>query len=98
MAIWNASSGGAAANTAVGYVHEETTRRTLDQDWQLIGEVNAMRAYKQEGRAVCFLKWEDSIQKSRNLPPWRVFAAAASQAELKGIKASLEAQWEQTGS
>ena len=57
-----------------------------------------MRAYKQEGRAICFLKWEDVFQNKRNLPPWRVFAAAISETELERIKASLQAQWEQWGS
>jgi hypothetical protein len=95
MALWHASFGGAVANTAVGYVQEEMTRRTLDEHWQFVGEVNAMRAYKQIGRAVCFLKWEDSLQKKRQLPAWRVFAAAASEAELEEIIDSLEAQWEQ---
>jgi hypothetical protein len=44
MAIWHASFGGAAAHTAVGYVDEKTTRAALDEQWTLIGEVNAMRA------------------------------------------------------
>lgn len=93
-ALWHASCGGAAANKAMGYVDEERARKTLDAEWQFVGEVNAMRAYKQAGRAVCFLKWEDFIQKERNLPPWRVFAAAATPADLAGIKAALQATWE----
>lgn len=83
--------------TAVGYVDESATRATLDEQWKLIGEVNAMRAYKQSGRAVCFIKWEDFIQKHRQLPAWRVFAAAASVGELERLKASLPAQWEEWG-
>ena len=98
MAIWHASFGGAVANTAVGYVQEELARSTLDEGWELVGEVNAMRAYKQVGRAICFLKWEDFLQKKRNLPPWRVFAAAATEADLERVKAPLQAQWEQWGS
>jgi hypothetical protein len=98
MAVWHASFGGAAEHTAVGYVDVKTTRARLDEQWELVGEVNAMRAYKQSGRTVCFLKWEDFIQKKRNLPPWRVFAAAASAEELERLKASLQAQWEQWGS
>jgi hypothetical protein len=97
MAVWHASFGGAAAHTAVGYVDESTTRETLDEQWKLLGEVNAMRAYTQSGRAVCFLKWEDFIQKHRKLPAWRVFAAAASAEELERLKASLQAQWEKWG-
>jgi hypothetical protein len=97
MAAWHASFGGAASHTAVGYVDENATRAALDEQWKLIGEVNAMRAYKQSGRAVCFLKWEDFIQKDRKLPAWRVFAAAAGSNELDGLKASLQAQWEQWG-
>jgi hypothetical protein len=97
MAIWHASLGGAVANTAVGYVQEGLARKTLDEGWQFVGEVNAMRAYKQVGRAVCFLKWEDFMQKRRNLPAWRVFAAAASEGDLERIKASLQAQWEEWG-
>jgi hypothetical protein len=95
MAVWHASFGGAAAHTAVGYADERTTRVTLDEQWQFVGEVNAMRAYKQSGRAVCFLKWEDFIQKKRNLPAWRVFAAAASEDALERTKHSLKAQWEE---
>jgi hypothetical protein len=94
MAVWHASFGGTAAHSAVGFVDERTTRATLDEQWKLIGEVNAMRAYKQSARAVCFLKWEDFIQKHRKLPAWRVFAAAASADELEQLKASLQAQWE----
>ena len=97
MAVWHASFGGAAANTAVGYVDEGITRAALDEQWQLVGEVNAMRAYRRAGRVICFLKWEDFFQKQRNLPPWRVFAAAASTEELERLKASLQAQWEQWG-
>lgn len=97
MAIWHASFGGAADHTTVGYVDERSTRETLDEQWQLVGEVNAMRAYKQTGRAVCFLKWEDFFQRERNLPSWRVFAAAASKGELERIRASIEAQWEPWG-
>jgi hypothetical protein len=97
MAVWHASFGGAAPHTAVGYVDERTTRATLDEQWKLIGEVNAMRAYKLSGQAVCFLKWEDFIQKHRNLPAWRVFAAAASADDLERLKVSLQAQWEEWG-
>ncbi|HEV3343026.1 MAG TPA: hypothetical protein VG125_21810 [Pirellulales bacterium] len=97
MAVWHASFGGAAAHTAVGYVDESTTRAALDEQWKPIGEVNAMRAYKQSGRAVCFLRWEDFIQKHRKLPAWRVFAAAASADELERLKASLQGQWEEWG-
>lgn len=61
-----------------------------------MGEVNAMRAYRQSGRAVCFLKWEDFLQKQLKLPPWRVFATATSAEELEGLKASLPAQWEKS--
>lgn len=98
MAVWHASFGGAAAHTAVGFVDEQTTRAALDEQWTLIGEVNAMRAYKQAGRAVCFIKWEDFMQKRRKLPAWRVFAATASADELERLKASLQAQWEGWGS
>lgn len=97
MAIWHASFGGAAANTAVGYVQEEPARSTLEEGWQFVGEVNAMRAYKQVGRAICFLKWEDFLQKKLNLPPWRVIAATATEADLERVKTSLQAQWEQWG-
>jgi len=69
--------------------------RLLDDQWQLVGEVNAMRAYKQLGCAVCFLKWEDFIQRKRNLPAWRIFAAAASEDDLERTKHSLPAQWEE---
>jgi hypothetical protein len=95
MAIWHASFGGAAAHTAMGYVQEASARKTLDNDWQLVGEVNAMRAYKKEGRAICFLKWEDLVQKERKLPPWRVFAVGATPAELERIERSLPAEWEE---
>lgn len=94
VAIWHASYGGAVANTAVGYVQEKAARKALDGAWQFVGEVNAMRAYKKDGGVVCLLKWEDFLQKKSKLPPWRVFAAAATRAELERIKASLHAQWE----
>ncbi len=97
MAIWHGSFGGAAAHTAVGYVDENSTRSLLDEKWKLVGDVNGMRAYIQNGRAVCFLKWEDFMQKHRKLPAWRVFAAAASTNELQQLKESLPAQWENWG-
>jgi hypothetical protein len=46
---------------------------------------------------VCFLKWEDFIQKRRKLPAWRVFAVAASADELEALKTSLHAQWDEWG-
>jgi len=95
MAIWHASFGGAAANTAMGYVEEERARRTLDENWILVGEVNAMRAYKKGRQAACFLKWEDLLQRRHNLPAWRVSAAAATAADLEQLKTTLRAQWEQ---
>src|SRR5262249_10294048 len=62
LVVWHASFGGALSNAAVGYVQEEETRKTLDENWELVGEVNAMRAYKQQGRVISFLKWEDFFQ------------------------------------
>lgn len=97
MAVWHASFGGAAAHTAVGYVDEGAAREALDEQWKLIGEVNAMRAYKQSECAVCFLKWEDFFQKKRKLPAWRVFAAAASAVALARLRTSLQAEWEEWG-
>ena len=98
MALWHASFGGAVGNRAVGYV-EATARNMLDGEWQLVGEVNDMRAYRQDGRAICFLKWEPRFlfEKKLNRPPWRAFAAAASEADLQRIKASLPAGWEHWG-
>jgi hypothetical protein len=55
------------------------------------------RLTKQSSRAVCFLKWEDFIQKHRKLPAWRVFAVAASEDELAQLKASMPAEWEEWG-
>ncbi|MFL5243126.1 MAG: SMI1/KNR4 family protein [Gemmataceae bacterium] len=98
MAIWHASFGGAGKHTAIGYVDESTTRVTLDQGWHFVGEANAMRAYKQSERAICFLKWEDFIQKDRQLPAWRVFAVAASEDGLSQLQASLPAHWKERGS
>jgi hypothetical protein len=72
--------------------------KNLDDNWQFVGEVNRMRAYKQGFRAICFVKWEDFIQKMEKLPAWRVFAAASNKRELDGIKASLKAQWKDWGS
>ncbi len=97
MAVWHASFGGAAANTAVGYVEEQITRETLDGQWQFVGEVNAMRAYTQSGRAVCFLKWEDAFQKKLGLPAWRIFVAGASEDDLEQIRRSLRAEWDEWG-
>lgn len=94
MAIWHAAFGGAVANTAVGYVDEQNTRTLFDDQWTLVGEVNKMRAYQQSGKSACFLKWEDPIQKMRNLPAWRVFVAAASPSLLEELKATVPAQWE----
>jgi len=45
-----------------------------------------MRAYRQVGRAICFLKWEDFLQKKLNLPPWRVFAAAQPRLTWSGSR------------
>lgn len=97
MIAWHASCGGAVDHTAVGYVDELVTRERLDGEWQLIGEVNAMRAYRRPNQLVCFLKWEDMVQKIRKISPWRVFAAAASSADLEETKQLLTATWEPWG-
>jgi hypothetical protein len=93
-ALWHASCG-AVNSTAVGYVQEKAARKTLDKGWRLVGEVNELRAYTLPGQAICFLKWEDFVWEKRELPPWRVFAAAANETELERLKASLQAKWEQ---
>jgi hypothetical protein len=95
MAAWHASYGGAVANRAVGYVDGDLTRKTLDKDWTFVGEVNRMRAYRRGERAICFLPWKDRLR--RNLPPWRVFAAAPTHAGLQSIQVELQAQWESWG-
>jgi hypothetical protein len=97
MVLWHASFGGAVANTAVGYVQEDATRKALDEGWHFVGEVRDMRAYKREGQAICLVKWEDIMQKMRKLPPWRIHAAAASEVALAQTKGSLPAQWERWG-
>jgi hypothetical protein len=97
MILWHASYGGAVPHTAVGFVQAEASRKTLDAGWQFVGEVRAIRAYRRDGQAVCFLKWEDFIQKKRKLPSWRVHAAAASEDELEHIRGSVQAQWERWG-
>jgi hypothetical protein len=94
MILWHASFGGAAAHRAVGFVQEQATREALDAAWQFVGEVRSMRAYRRNGQAICFLKWQDPIQKMRKLPAWRVYAAAASEGEFEQIKAAFPAQWE----
>jgi hypothetical protein len=97
MILWHASFGGAAVDNAVGYVQEESVRKSLDEGWQFVGEVRGMRAYKRDAQAVCLAKWEDFIQKKRKLPPWRVHAAAASATGLERIKSALPAEWERWG-
>ncbi len=94
MIFWHASFGGAVENTAVGFVQEEPARKTLDDGWQLVGEVRGMRAYRRNGQAICLVRWEDIMQKMRKLPPWRVHAAAASADALEETKIALPAQWE----
>lgn len=96
-AVWLAAFGGASKNTAVGYVDPDEARRNLDENWDFIGEVNEMRAYKQAGSAVCLLKWEDIMQRMRQLPPWRLFAAAASAKDLDKLKVAVPGQWEHWG-
>jgi hypothetical protein len=97
MILWHASFGGAVKNAAVGFVEEAPARKTLDDGWELVGEVRKMRAYKRAGQAVCLVKWEDIMQKMRKLPPWRLHAAAASAEALEETKTALTAQWERWG-
>jgi hypothetical protein len=97
MAVWNATYGGAAAFCAVGYVDEVKTRETLDANFQFLGEVNEMRAYKNGAGVVSFLKWEDRFQQLRKLPPWRVFIGGADAERRTSVKNSLPAQWEDWG-
>ena len=50
--------------------------RALDRGWSFVGEVNEMRAYNKPGRAVCFVRWDDS---------WRLFVGARTMRDLKAI-------------
>lgn len=97
MALWHATNGGAVANTAVGNVEEGIARTILDEQWQLVGEVNAMRAYRQNSRAVCFLQWSIPFLTDGEKSQWRVFVAASSAEELEKLKTSFPASWEEWG-
>jgi hypothetical protein len=70
--------GGAAQTT-------RSTKKVLDQDWEFVGEVNRMFAYRKRGASACFVRWEQG---------WRIFAGSASEEILDEIGAELNVVWE----
>jgi hypothetical protein len=94
MVHWHGAFGGAMQHTATTHVDGAAALKVLDREWTFVGEVNHMRAYSLQGCAVCFLKWEDRMQKERGLPPWVVFAGADSERQLQQIRDSLKVEWE----
>jgi hypothetical protein len=88
MLYWHAALGGMARRASAAA--PKTLRAALDHGLQFTGEVNGMRAYRGQGGAVCFLKWESLIEKDS----WRVFAGAGSKNDLGAIANNLGLQWD----
>ena len=63
----------------------------LDKDWRFGGEVNGMRTYSKQGKAICFVKWRDNLAKEK---PWRVFAGASHKDALQTIALELTLRWD----
>jgi hypothetical protein len=84
MLHWEAAFGGAMPHHGTVPVRPGL-RKLLDRDWSFVGEVNRMRAYHKPGRALCFLRWDDS---------WRVFAAASTEPELAAMASELNLRWD----
>jgi hypothetical protein len=58
MMHWEGAFAGAMPLAGTAIV-DESFRKILDRDYELIGEVNAMRAYSKDNIAVCFVQWGD---------------------------------------
>lgn len=84
MLHWEASFGGAMPCGGLAQVRP-SLKKVLDRDWSFVGEVNRMRAYSQPGRALCFVKWDDS---------WRVFLGAHSESDRTAVASDLSLRWD----
>jgi hypothetical protein len=84
---WAAAFSGAMPHGGTAQVSARLRKR-LDGDWSFVGEVNRMRAYQKQGRALCFLKWHDS---------WRVFAGVQTEEELDTVAGELSLRWDDRG-
>jgi hypothetical protein len=84
MLRWQGTFGGAMNCSGSAAVSADLVNH-LGRDWSFVGEVNQMRAYDRPGKAVCFLKWEDSF---------RVFAGAARTVDLDAIARELGLRWD----
>jgi hypothetical protein len=84
MLHWEAAFGGAMPFGGTAKVNRRL-RSTLDRTWSFIGEVNRMRAYRKNGRALCFLRWT---------PDWRVFVGTQNEASLTLVANELGLIWE----
>jgi hypothetical protein len=90
---WSGAFAGAMEYTGTVAVPADLVAR-LDRDWVFAGEVNAMRAYRRPGQAVCFLEWRDLLPGDETCSPWRIFAGASTEKKLKEIEKSLNVKLE----
>lgn len=85
MLHWQAAFSGAMPHDGTAKVRP-SLKKTLDRTWSFVGEVNHMRAYRKNGQALCFLKWETD---------WRVFVGCRTEAELAAVARELGLQWDE---
>ena len=85
-----AAFGGGMPCTASGPAQRELTA-TLDDGWQLGGQVNGMRAYSRDKQAVCLVKWRDFFTREKT---WRIFAGACDKDGLSTIASDLNLKWD----
>ncbi|MDB6112835.1 MAG: hypothetical protein JWR69_4585 [Pedosphaera sp.] len=85
-----AAYGGGMACTASGPARKNLVA-ALDKGWHFGGEVNGMRTYSKDKKAVCFLKWQDSPADEGT---WRVFAGACEKEGLEAIATELNLKWD----
>lgn len=93
MIHWHGAYGAAMQYADTATVDAELVGR-LDEDWNFVGEVNEMRAYNRPGQAVCFLKWDDPIQRTKGGSLWRIFVGAKTKEVLEEAASSLDAKLE----
>jgi|GEM_PF-2287239 len=87
MTYWQGVFAGALENIRWAKV-ESSLKKTLDRDWECLGELNEMWCYRRDGCVVCILKWEES---------WHIYAGGRTPEDENKIAKDLNVVWEPIG-
>lgn len=93
MLHWHGAFGGAMKYCSTARVSSQFSKK-LKRGWRLVGEINKMRAYNRDGRAICLLKWDDWPGQPAGRSLWRIFAGAVNERSLDQMAAELRVKWD----